>query len=191
MADAVLYYREGVDGSGDPDWGDADLTLTEFLNSSNSTIQSQRLEFTFSDNLVEAMQFAYRNNVIDYPVPISDGTRKINKQENGLREIKLILKGRFRQPQTSAGVPTVDSDIAKLIAMSKKMQVNTVYPYGIIGFYSPNAPEFSLDPNATKVGSTETPATKGYTIESCDLGFMTPRIKNYDFSVSLSFGGTW
>ena len=75
--------------------------------------------------------------------------------------------------------------------MSKKMQVNTVYPDGIIGFYSPNAPEFSLDPNATKVGSTETPATKGYTIESWDLGFMTPRIKNYDFSVSLSFGGTW
>jgi hypothetical protein len=139
---------------------------------------------------VEALQFTYRNNVLDIPVPISDGTRKINKQENGLREIKMILKGRFKKPLSDAGDPTNDAEIAKLILFAKTLQVNTVYPYGIIGFYSPNAPEFSLDPDAT-TSPSNTPATKGYTIESWDLGFMTPRVMSYDFSVTLSFGGTW
>ena len=40
-----------------------------------------KLEFIADDNLMEAVQFQYQNNVIDIPVPISDGTRKINKQE--------------------------------------------------------------------------------------------------------------
>ena len=72
--------------------------------------------------------------------------------------------------------------------MSKMAQLDSRHPFGVIGFYSPNAPEFSLDPNAS---SATVPATKGYTIESWDIGYMTPKIKNYDFSVTLSFGGTW
>ncbi|MBF85124.1 MAG: hypothetical protein CL489_11745 [Acidobacteria bacterium] len=181
MANAILYYRDGETGDGYTDVGDL-----------ASIDDSQKLEFIADDNLMEQLEVHYTNNVIDLPVPIADGTRKINKQENGLRSIKLIVRGRFRKPH-GAGTNTtiVDTDIAKLIAMSKKLQVNTAYPYGIIGFYSPNAPEFSLDPNATSVGATDTPATKGYTIESWNLGYVGSKVKSYDFSVNLSFGGIW
>ena len=181
MANAVLYFRNG--------YTDAAQSLTTFL--ADSSKASQKLEFIADDNLMEAVQFQYQNNVIDIPVPISNGTRKINKQENGLRSIKLIVKGRFRKPhEIDTGVmkPIADVDIAKLIAMSKRLQVTTEYPFGCIGFYSPNAPEFSLDPNAI---SPSTPATKGFTIESWDLGYMSQKVKTYDFSVTLSFGGTW
>jgi len=182
MANAILYFRDGETGDGYTDVGNL-----------ASIDDSQKLEFIADDNLMEAVEFAYTNNVIDLPVPIADGTRKINKQENGLRSVKLIIRGRFRKPhEIDSGVvkPIVDTDIAKLVAMSKKLQVNTAYPYGIIGFYSPNAPEFSLDPNATSANSG-TPATKGYTIESWNLGYASPKIKTYDFSVHLSFGGIW
>jgi len=187
MANAILYFRDGETGDGYTDTG-----AISGLNA------SQKLEFIADDNIMEAIEFAYTNNVIDLPVPIADGTRKINKQENGLRSVKLIIRGRFRKPHeigtgSEAGVvkPIADTDIAKLIAMSKRLQVNTAYPYGIIGLYSPNAPEFSLDPNATSVGATDTPATKGYTIESWNLGYASPKVKTYDFSVQLSFGGIW
>ena len=82
MANAVLYFRNG--------YNDAAQSLTTFL--ADSSKASQKLEFIADDNLMEAVQFQYQNNVIDIPVPISNGTRKINKQENGLRSIKLIVK---------------------------------------------------------------------------------------------------
>lgn len=182
MANAILYFRDGETGNGYTDTG----TISG-LNA------SQKLEFVADDNLMEALEFHYTNNIIDIPVPVADGTRKINKQENGLRSIKLIVRGRFRKPHeinNGSVDPIVDTDIAKLIVMSKRLQVNTAYPYGIIGFDSPNAPEFSLDPNATTANSG-TPATKGYTIETWNLGYMGSKVKTYDFSVSLSFGGIW
>ena len=55
-----------------------------------------------------------------------------------------------------------------------------------IGFYSPNAPQFSIDPNAN--GTTN--ATKGLTIQSTRVGFAGQKKKRYGFSVTLSFGGT-
>lgn len=174
MADAILYWRT----TSNPAYSH---TITQIPD-------AQKLTFDFPDNLAMAMQLSYQNNVVDIPVPIADGTRKINKQENGLKLIRLIIKGRFKKPINSSGDPILDTDIGKLISMSKMAQLDSRHPYGIIGFYSPNAPEFSLDPNAT---STSVPATKGYTIDSWEIGYMPPKIKNYDFSVTLSFGGTW
>lgn len=189
MANAILYYR----------------TPTTLSNTTNATtpsallanFNSQCLEFTFSDNLLESIQSTYTNNVVDYPVPNSSGTRKINKQDNGVKSLSLIIKGRFKKPLNASGVPIIDTEINKLIAISKILQVGVDHPFGVVGFYSPNAPQFSLDPNATSdnTGSpqsgTVTPATKGYTISSWDLGYASPNITAYDFSVTLSYGGTW
>ena len=186
MADAILYYR----------------TVNTLSNTTNATtpaalatnFSAPCLSFTFSDNILETLQFNYVNNVIDIPVPIADGTRKINKQENGLKSIQLIINGRFKKPSAQ---DSLDGDITKLINMSKTAQVDTSHIFGVVGIYAPSSPEFSLDPNATSsnagnpTSGTITPATKGYTISSWDLGYMSPKVRTYDFRVVLSFGGTW
>ena len=189
MANAIIYYR----------------TPTTLSNTTNATTPSallasfplQCLEFTFSDNLLESIQTTYSNNVVDYPVPNSSGVRKINKQDNGVTSLSLIIKGRFKKPTNASGIPQLDTEIGRLITISKTLQVGSDHPFGVVGFYSPNAPQVSLDPNATSTNAgspqsgTVTPATKGYTISSWDLGYMSPNITAYDFSVTLSYGGTW
>jgi|TARA_R110000824_G_scaffold355635_1_gene542843 hypothetical protein len=189
MVNAIIYYR----------------TLSTLSNTTNATTPSallsnfplQCLEFTFSDNLLESIQTTYTNNIVDYPVPNSSGVRKINKQDNGISSFNLIVSGRFKKPINASGIPQINTDIAKIVTMSKISQIDTSHPFGVIGFYSPNAPEFTLDPNATSTNAgspqsgTVTPATKGYTISSWELGYMTPKITSYDFRITLSYGGTW
>ena len=172
MADAILYYRNG--------YGDAPNQKTIAQLSAG-----QKVIFAFPDNTLETLQFNYVNNVVDIPVPISDGTRKINKQENGLRSIQLIINGRLKKPSAQDSLTT---NVTNLINMSKRLQVDAVYPYGNVGLYAPSSPEFTLDPDANH---PSTPATKGYTITSWDLGYTSPKVKSYDFRVVLSFGGTW
>ena len=184
MANAILYYR----------------TLNTLSNTTNATtpsalntnFASQCLEFTFSDNLLEGLSFDYQNNILDIPVPNSSGTRKINKQENGLKSITITINGRFKKPSSG-----LDSDIAILRTMATRSNLDTSHPFGNVGLYSPNAPEFSLDPNAisSNAGSpqsgTVTPATKGLTLDSFSIGYNTPQVKEYGFRATLKFGGTW
>ncbi len=96
MADAMLYYRTPTTYKG--------ISTDTYYDPINLPI-GQRMEFTFSDNLLEGIDFQYQNNVIDIPVPVSDGTRKINKQDNGLKSILLTINGQFKIPK-SGGVPT-------------------------------------------------------------------------------------
>ena len=163
MADAMLYFRTGIykkGSSGDTYYDPTDLP------------SSYKMEFTFSDNLLEGIDFQYTNNVLDIPVPNSLGVRRINKQDNGLKSLQLTLNGEFRIPKT-AGEPVLDTDIAKLKSMASMVQVESDHPFGKIGFYSPNAPEFSLDPNAT----SSNPATVGYTMSSLRIGYIGLKVR--------------
>ena len=72
-------------------------------------VQLYQKDLCISDYILESVAEQYENNVIDIPVPTSDGTRKINKQENGLRSRTLTIKGIFRNK--------TDSDIEKLERM--------------------------------------------------------------------------
>lgn len=170
MADAIIYYRNGYSQAPDQ------MTIAQLPS-------AQKVEFTFPDNTLETLHLSYMNNVIDIPVPIGDGTRKINKQENGLKAVQVVIQGRFKKPTSGT-----DADIGRLISMSKRVQIDDVYPFGNIGLYSPNAPEFTLDPNADH---PSTPATKGFTISSWDLSYSGVKTKSYNFSLTLNFGGTW
>ena len=95
----------------------------------------------------------------------------------------MVVQGRFKRP-----VSGLDADIGKLRTMSARSNIDDAHPFGNIGFYSPNAPEFSIDPNSA---GASTDATLGLTIQQFRLGFMSPKVKNYGFEVILSFGGTW
>lgn len=135
-------------------------------------VNKQVLAFDISDYILESIGESYSNNIIDLPVPTSDGTRKINKQENGLRSKSLTIKGIFRNAS--------GSDIEKLERMRQIPQVDGTHKFGVIGFYSPNATRFSLDPDGDA----------GYTITDTAIGFVSGSQKKYDFQVTLSFGGT-
>jgi len=180
MANAHLFFRTIGTPKSDTDYD----TSTKLLNSPvamNGTanglgyslsVTKQVLAFDISDYILESIGESYSNNIIDIPVPTSDGTRKINKQENGLRSKTLTIKGMFRNSSSS--------DIEKLERMRQIPQVDVTHKFGVIGFYSPNATRFSLDPDGSA----------GYTITDTSIGFVSGSQKKYDFQVTLSFGGT-
>lgn len=175
MPTALIYYR-------DPDNNtlsdDAGATTPELLA---TNFPDQVLSFTFSDNVLEGMNFSYVNNITDLPAPLSDGTRRINKQENGLSSVILSINGVFSNPKT------LNSDIAKLKLIASRVNLDEKHIYGNVGFYSPNASEFNLDPNAT----TGSKATIGFTVTSFKIGYVGQENTRYGFSVVLSFGGTY
>ena len=82
------------------------------------------------------------------------------------------------------------TDIQKLKTIRQTPQLDPQHPFGRIGFYSPNATEFSLDPSATIVSSADVPATQGYTISGVTIGYTGQSKTRYSFSATLNFGGT-
>ena len=178
MANAHLFFRTLSTPKSNNNYSDSAEILAR-ANSDTHTdlgytlqVNKQVLAFDISDYILESIAEQYENNIIDIPVPTSDGTRKINKQENGLRSRTLTIKGIFRNK--------TDSDIEKLERMRQIPQVDTTHKYGVIGFYSPNALRFSLDPDGNV----------GYTIVNTTIGYMGAAKKRYDFMITLSFGGT-
>lgn len=175
MPTALIYFRDTNSLRDDAGAVTPDDLLANFSD--------QVLEFDFPENVLEGLSFDYKNNVIDIPAPNSDGVKRINKQENGLRGINLTINGVFRNPKPEI----LSVDIAKLKKMAVLPQVDTDNIFGVIGFFSPNALEFSLDPDALNA----TKGTIGYTIESYRIGYVGQKTTRYDFQVILSFGGTY
>lgn len=161
MADAILFYRQnGQHGS------------------IASLPDDQKLTFEFPDNVLEGIQDVYQNNIIDLPVPISDGTRRINKQENGLTRKEITINGIFKNPD-------IDDDVKKLEIIRGTLQVTDEFPFGVVGFDSPNAERFSLDPE-----DGNSPSEQGFTVKQTTIGFVGQKKTRYAFQVTLSFGGT-
>ena len=183
MASAILFYRTDgsipVNGSNEPDTRKKASGSTYY--NPIDLPSAQKLDFTFPDNVLEGLKEDYKNNIIDIPVPNSEGVRRINKQENGLKSISVTINGMLKNTQT---------DIQKLKTIRQTPQLDPQHPFGRIGFYSPNATEFSLDPSATIVSSVDVPATQGYTISGVTIGYTGQSKTRYSFSATLNFGGT-
>lgn len=182
MPTALIYMRsDGTDTDpfNVPTLSDTAGATTPELLATN--FPDQVLSFTFSENVLEGMNFTYTNNITDLPAPLSDGTRRINKQENGLSGVTLSINGVFSNPKT------LNTDIAKLKLIASRIQLDAKHIYGKIGFFSPNASEFNLDPNATSALN----ATIGFTVSSFKIGYVGQENTRYGFSVILSFGGTY
>ena len=179
MASAILFYRTDGDISGESDTRKKASGSTYY--DSADLPPAQILTFTFPDNVLEGLSESYTNNIIDIPVPNSEGVRRVNKQENGLKSVSLMINGMLKNTQT---------DIQKLKTIRQTPQLDAQHPFGRIGFYSPNATEFSLDPSATIVSSADVPATQGYTISAVKIGYTGQSKTRYSFSATLNFGGT-
>ena len=192
MADAFIYYRLESNNtdtdSGNPNYPNPNLnqptnrnTLVTYLEALNTfgIAGEQILKFTIPDELVENIQMTYENNIKDAPVSLPDGTRKINKQDNGIMSLRLNFRGRFRDTAT---------DLTTLLNMTARLQVeSTTDPdatgFGIFGFYSDNTTlkPFNFDPNSSK----------GLTIRNLVITRNGQQPKNFDFDLIMTLGGTY
>lgn len=162
MANAIIYYR-----TDSPDTKTTNILYTDPQNLPSS----QKLEFTFPDDIMEGINESYSNNIKTSPVPNQDGVRKTNVQENGLSANQISISGVFKK---NAGV-----GIQRLKAMRKIKQVDTYHQYGVFGIEIDNAPEFNLDPTNER----------GLHIMNTSIGYAGQNLTRYDFTITLGFGG--
>ncbi len=82
MADAIVFFRTDA---------------TQQPQTVSSLPDDQKLTFTLPDDLLESVSLLYENNIKDAPVSNPSGVRKVNKQDNGLQQLSLTFRGRFRE----------------------------------------------------------------------------------------------
>ena len=192
MADAFIYYRlksNNTDNTvttpngGYPDPNTSTTARNTFVTNMeanhNTAPNAQILRFTLPNELLESVTMAYENNMKDSPVSEPDGVRRINKQDNGLSYIRYTFRGRFKDSAT---------DLTTLMNMAKRLQVESTtnsgaLGFGIFGFFTDNttiAP-FNIDPISTK----------GLTLKSFNISRSGQQPKNFDFTIVMTFGGTY
>ena len=192
MADAFIYYRlksNNTDNTattpngGYPDPNGSTTARNTFVTNMetnhNTAPNAQILKFTLPTEILEAVTMVYENNMKDSPVSEPDGIRRINKQDNGLSSIKYTLRGLFKDNAT---------DITTLRNMAKRLQVESTtnagsLGFGIFGFFSDNTSiqPFNIDPSSSQ----------GLTINSFTISRSSQSPKSFDFSISMTFGGTY
>ena len=192
MADAFIYYRlksNNTDNTATtPNGGYPDpngsttarnIFVTNMETNHNTAPNAQILKFTLPTEILEAVTMVYENNMKDSPVSEPDGIRRINKQDNGLSSIKYTLRGLFKDNAT---------DITTLRNMAKRLQVESTtnagsLGFGIFGFFSDNTSiqPFNIDPSSSQ----------GLTINSFTISRSSQSPKSFDFSISMTFGGTY
>jgi len=160
MANAILFYRT-------PSTRILDVADPQALDT------TQKLEFTFPDDIMEGINEQYQNNIKQIPIPNQDGARKLNVQENGLQNYTITINGVFEKGGSTLG-------ITRLKEFRVLKQVDTYHQFGIFGIEVDNAPQFNIDPDDTL----------GFFIQSTQVGYAGVRFNRYDFSVTLGFGGT-
>jgi|TARA_R110000851_G_C13047050_1_gene562693 hypothetical protein len=189
MADAFIYYRlksNNTDATNtslypDPNGSSSarNTFVTNMETNHNTAPNAQILKFTLPDELLESVSMHYENNIKDSPVSDPSGTRRINKQDNGLNYVRYTFRGRFKDNAT---------DITTLTNMAKKLQVESTtnagsLGFGIFGFFTDNTTisPFNLDPTLLR----------GLTIQSITIDRNGAKPKNFDFIIVMTFGGTY
>jgi len=192
MADAFIYYRlksnntdntatTPNDGYPDPNGSTTarNIFVTNMEANHNTAPNAQILKFTLPTEILEAVTMVYENNMKDSPVSEPDGIRRINKQDNGLSSVKYTLRGLFKDNAT---------DITTLRNMAKRLQVESTtnagsLGFGIFGFFSDNTSiqPFNIDPSSSQ----------GLTINSFTISRSSQSPASFDFSISMTFGGTY
>ncbi len=171
MADALLFFRTLATFK----WLDSPFNTQPATNFDPSDLPSdQKLIFTLPEDLLESVSLLYENNIKDAPVSNPSGARKINKQDNGLQQLQLTFRGRFRDAST---------DIAKIQSFAEKLQVEGVFhQFGIFGFKASNtvSTPFNFDPTSTF----------GFTIKRLTISRIGGAPKNFDFELTMTSGGT-
>ena len=167
MADALLFFR-------------TQPTRAGLVPNPDDLPTAQKLIFTLPEELLESVSLIYENNIKDAPVSNPAGVRKINKQDNGLQQLQLTFRGRFRDAST---------DIEKAQDFAQLLQVEGAFhQFGKFGFKASNTSStpFNFDPTDPGGGD---PSTFGLTIRRLNISRVGGKPKNFDFEMVLTSGG--
>lgn len=160
----MIYYRTSSTPNTNPTYATPALML--------ANASSQCIVFSRPKSSLDSISTNYKNNINYFNGISNDGSRISNIQDNGFGGQTLTLNGVF----------TVDngtSDLNKLaFIFAEGLQTDTIHTKGHIGFYSPNAPYFSVDP----AGGT---FAAGYSIKELNVNRATKVPNLYVFSIIL------
>ncbi len=176
MTNALLFFRD----QGSRKWLDAQANTqpSNFFDPSDLP-PFQQLEFDLPEDLLESVSMIYENNIKDAPVSNPEGVRKINVQDNGLQQLVLTFRGRFRDEAF---------DIITIQRFARQLQVEGVFhQFGIYGFKA-SADELPSSAVSTPFNFDPTD-TFGLTIKKFSLARVGNAPKNFDFEITLTSGG--
>jgi len=133
---------------------------------------AQKLLFTPPNDLVNGIEETWNNNIVR-KVPPKPSGRKLIQTDEGFSGWQLTVSGNY----------IIDSGDAatKLHDFRKLPQADSFHVLGVFGIKYPNGPAYlSIDPDDTK----------GLMIQDTRGKHVGVTKEIFDFSVSLSFGGT-
>jgi len=175
MTNALVFFRD----KGSRKWTDAPTnTVPSSFFDPSDLPAFQQLEFDLPEDLLESVSMIYENNIKDAPVSNPQGVRKINKQDNGLQQLQLTLRGRFKDQAF---------DLETLQRFARQLQVENVFhQFGIYGFKAGTNPPAGAVSTPFNFDPTD---TFGLTIKRFSLGRVGGKPKNFDFEITLTSGG--
>ena len=160
MANAMLFYRTAATLKSNPTYADP-----------NNLPADQKFLFTPPNDLMSGIDESWDNNIVR-KVPPKPGGRKLIQTDEGFKGWIFTLSGNYI-------VGSSNED--KLFNFTKLVQGITEMPLGIFGILYPNGPNYlNQDPDADK----------GLMIMNRTGKHIGITKEIFDFSVTVSFGGT-
>jgi len=132
----------------------------------------QKLLFTPPNDLVSGIDEEWTNNIVR-KVPPKPSGRKLIQTDEGFSGWILTISGNYL-------IATAESAL-KLFEFRRLAQADTFHLFGVFGILYPNGPSYlNIDPDNTK----------GLMIQRTGGKHVGITKQLFDFSVTLSFGGT-
>lgn len=138
----------------------------------NNLPTEQKLLFTPPNDLTSGINETWTNNIVR-KVPPKPSGRKLIQTDEGFSGWILTISGNYL-------IATAESS-TKLFNFRKLAQADIFHKDGVFGILYPNGPSYlNIDPDDTK----------GLMIQQTDGKHIGNTKELFDFSVTLSFGGT-
>jgi len=133
---------------------------------------AQKLLFTPPNDLASGIEETWNNNIVR-KVPPKPSGRKLIQTDEGFSGWELTLSGNY--------IISSGDSATKLHDFTKQAQADSFHVLGVFGILYPNGPSYlQIDPDDTR----------GLMIQNRRGKHVGVTKEIFDFSVSLSFGGT-
>ncbi len=138
----------------------------------NNLPSGQKLLFTPPDDLTSGIEEIWNNNIVR-KVPIKPSGRKIIQTDEGFNGWQFTISGNY--------IVSSGDSATKIHEFRKLAQADLFHVLGVFGILYPSGPAYlQIDPDDTK----------GLMIQDTRGKHVGVTKEIFDFSISLSFGGT-
>lgn len=138
----------------------------------NNLPDDQKLLFTPPDDLVNGIEETWNNNIVR-KVPPKPSGRKLIQTDEGFSGWELTISGNY--------IVDAGDSATKIHDFTKRPQADSFHVLGVFGILYPNGPDYlNIDPDDTL----------GLMIQNRRGKHIGITKEIFDFSISVSFGGT-